>query len=130
MRCGGVLNLAERNLTGEIMFLYGWGPEEEGRFTTLLHLAMTATALDLKVYVFLFTEGVVLAKKDAVQALSDEMGRRFKELLKNKNVEVYVCEEAAKKRSITEDSLEEGISIRGYATFLHKAINARSVITV
>lgn len=117
-------------MTDEIIFVYGWGPEEEGRVSSLLYLIETAVAMNLNVSVFLFTDGVILAKLGVAEKISESIGRRFKEILKNGKVKVYACEEAARKRSLSKENIAPGTLIIGYAAFLDKALNAKAVITV
>lgn len=114
----------------EIVFLYGWGPEEEGRFSSLLHLVETSAAMGLESNVFFFTDGVVLAKAGFADRISEDIGRRLKALLKNGKVKFYACDEAVRKRALKEEDLEEGIKLAGYATFLGIAINAKTVIAI
>jgi predicted peroxiredoxin len=46
------------------------------------------------------------------------------------NLRVYVCGEAARKRALTLENVEEKVSIIGYATFLDIATKAKTVITI
>ncbi len=117
-------------MAAEIVFLYGWGPEEEGRLSSLLYLAETAAAMNVNVAIFLFADAAVLAKKGICTKMGEEIGRRFATVLKNENIKFHICEEAARKRSITTESLEEGVTIVGYATFLDMAISSKTVITI
>ena len=103
-----------RQLEDEIVFLYGWGPEEEGRLSSLLYLAETAAAIDLTSNVFFFTDAAILAKKGTFAKMSEELEMRFKKNLNDERVNFYVCEEAATKRNITKESLENGVTIVGY----------------
>ena len=78
----------------EILFLYGWGPEEEGRFSSLLHLVETTIAMGLKANIFFFIDGIVLAKSGSSEKISADIGEQFKILLKNKEIKFYACDEA------------------------------------
>jgi len=113
-----------------IVFLYGWGPEEEGRLSSMLYLAETAAAIDMKAAVFFFTDAAILAKKGTVTKMSEEIEERFKKNLRNEKINFYVCEEAARKRGVAEERLEDGITIAGYTTFLDMAVSAGTVITI
>ena len=117
-------------LTEEVVFLYGWGPEEEGRLSSLLYMTETAVAMDMKPVVFFFTEAVILARKGIFAKISEEARMRFREVQRSKTVKFYVCEEAARKRGITQENLEEDMAIVGYAAFLDMAISAKAVITI
>lgn len=117
-------------MENNIVFLYGWGPEEEGRLSSMLYLAETAAAIDMNVTIFFFTDAAILAKKGTFSKMSEEIERRFKKNLNDEKIKFYVCEEAARKRSVTQESLENGIVLAGYATFLDMAISAKTVITI
>lgn len=117
-------------LVDNIVFLYSWGPEEEGRLSSLLYLTETAAAIDVNVTVFFFTDAAILAKKGTFAKMSEEIERRFKKNLTDARVKFYVCEEAARKRSVTQESLEDGIVMAGYTTFLDMAVSAKTVITI
>lgn len=117
-------------MVDDIVFLYGWGPEEEGRLSSMLYLAETAAAIDMNATVFFFTDAAILAKKGTFAKMSEELEERFNKNLNNKRVKFYVCEEAARKRSITQESLEEGITLAGYMTFLDMAVSAKTVVTI
>ncbi len=71
-----------------------------------------------------------MAKKGTAEKIDPMIGEKLKKLLRDKNVKVYVCEEAAQKRAIGKDDLESAISIVGYATFLGMATEAKVVITI
>lgn len=113
-----------------IVFLYGWGPEEEGRLSSLLYLAETSSVLDVEAVVFLFTDAAILSKKGILTKMSEEIENRFQKNLKDKRIKFIVCEEAARKRGIVKETLEEGFTIAGYATFLDLALSAKTVITI
>jgi predicted peroxiredoxin len=119
-----------KKLTDELVFLYGWGPEEEGRLSSMLYLAETSSVLDNEASIFLFTDAAILSKKGILTKLSEEIETRFKKNLLDKRIRFYVCEEAARKRGITKETLEEGFVIAGYATFLDMALSAKTVITI
>ena len=112
------------------MLLFGWGPEEVGRISSVFHIAETASAMDLEVTIFLYAEGVVLAREGTAEKIDPEIGKRFKLLLKNENVKMYACSEAAHKRMIGERDLVSPVLMAGYATFLQRALEAKTVITV
>jgi predicted peroxiredoxin len=117
-------------LVDEIIFLYGWGPEEEGRLSSLLYMAETAAAMELNPLIFFFTDGATLSRKGLSEKLSEEIEDRFKRVLKNPEIRVYACEEACRKRGITSERLEDSIKIIGYATFLDMAVSAKTVISI
>ncbi len=117
-------------MSNDIVFLFGWGPEEEGRLSSLLYMVETARAMKMSIAVFLFADAAVIAKKGAVAKISEEIGIRFTAILKKERVEVYVCEEAAMKRGITQESLEDGLEMAGYATFLNRAVSSKAVVTI
>jgi predicted peroxiredoxin len=112
------------------VLLFGWGPEETGRVSALLHLIETASAMNLETSVFLFTDGSILAKAGTAEKIDPDIGRRFRRLLQDEYVNIYVCEEAAQKRAIDREHLESGISMVGYATFLGMATEAKTVISL
>jgi predicted peroxiredoxin len=118
------------DLADYILLFFGWGPEETGRLSSLLYLAETATAMNLEARIFLFSDGSVLAKAGITEKIDSTIAQRFRELLQDYNVKVYVCEEATRKREIGSEDLEEGISMVGYATFLGAAIEAKAVISL
>jgi predicted peroxiredoxin len=62
--------------------------------------------------------------------MSEDIERRFKKNLIDARVKFYVCEEASRKRGLTQEQLEEGIVIAGYATFLDMAASAKTVVTI
>jgi predicted peroxiredoxin len=117
-------------MADDIVFLYGWGPEEEGRLSSMLYLAETASAIDMNATVFFFTDAAILAKKGIFSKMTEDIERRFKKNLIDERVQFYVCEEAARKRGLTQEKLENGLVIAGYATFLDMAASAKTVITI
>jgi len=114
----------------ELMLVYGWGPEEDGKLSSLLYIAETALAMGMKTSIFLYTEAAILAKKGNILKVSGEIYSRFQRIISNPNLHVYVCEEAAKKRSINAEDLEGKLSLIGYATFLDIATRTKTVITI
>ena len=114
----------------EIVFLYGWGPEEEGRLSSLLYMAETATTMNMNAAIFLFADAAVLSKKGAFAKISQETEKRLNRLSQNEKAEIYVCEQATRKRGLTEETIEKGIKVLGYAAFLDMAASARTVITI
>jgi predicted peroxiredoxin len=114
----------------KIVFLFGWGPEEVGRASSLLYLVETASSINVEVRVFLYSEGVVLARMGIAEKIDSEIGERFKRLLENEKVKFYVCSEAAHKRGRGEKDLASSISMIGYAALLDMTMEAKTVITV
>jgi predicted peroxiredoxin len=112
------------------MLVYGWGPEEDGKLSSLLYIAETALAMGMKTSIFLYTDAASLAKKANIQKISEELYSRFQKLTNNSNLDIYVCEEAARKRSINAEILEEKLTLIGYATFLDIATRSKTVITI
>jgi len=117
-------------MADRVVFLFGWGPEEVGRTSSLLYLAETASSMNLEVDVFLYAEGVVLARAGAAEKIDPDIGERFGRLLRDSKVRFYACSEAAHKRAISENDLAPSISMMGYAAFLDKVVEAKAVITV
>ena len=117
-------------MSGDLMLIYGWGPEEDGKLSSLLYIAETALSMGMKTSIFLFTDATILAKKGNIQKISGEMYSRFRRITNDPNLKMYVCEEAARKRALTQDNLEEKISLIGYATFLDIATKTKTVITI
>lgn len=113
-----------------LVLVYGWGPEEDGRLASLLYIAETAAAMGIETSVFLFTDAAILAKKGTVAKIGGELDARFRSILRSDYVKFYVCEEAARKRGVSDDNLEETLTIIGYATFLDMATEAKTVITI
>lgn len=113
-----------------LVLVYGWGPEEDGRLSSLLYIAETAAAMGMQTSVFLFTDAAILAKRGTVAKIGSEIDARFKSILGGGSVKFYVCEEAARKRGVNEENLEDGLTIVGYATFLDMAATAETVITI
>jgi len=113
-----------------VMLLFGWGPEEVGRASSLLYIVETASAMDIEVQVFLYAEGVVLARAGTTEKMDPSIGERFNRLLRDEKVRFYACSEATHKRAIGEKDLSPSISIIGYATFLEMAFGAKAVITI
>ena len=114
----------------EIVFPYGWGPEEEGRLSSLLYMVETATTMNMNAAIFLFADAVVLSKKGAFARISQEIEKRLDRFSKNERVKIFVCEQATRKRGLTEETIENGMKIVGYAAFLDMAVSARTVITI
>ncbi|NIO37864.1 hypothetical protein GTO27_09200 [Candidatus Bathyarchaeota archaeon] len=114
----------------QIVFLYGWGPEEGGRLSSLLYMVETATTMNMNAAVFFFADAAVSAKKGASAKIGQEIGRRLRILTQNEKVEFYVCEQAMRKRGLTKENLENRIKVVGYATFLETAASAKTVITI
>ncbi len=113
-----------------LMLVYGWGPEEDGRLSSLLYIAETAAAMGMRTSVFLFTDAAILAKKGTVAKIGGEIDARFKSILGGTGVRFYVCEESARRRGVNEENLEDDLTIIGYATFLDMAAEAETVITI
>ena len=91
-------------MVDNIVFLYSWGPEEEGRLSSLLYLAETAAAIEMKAAIFFFTDAAILAKKGTFAKMSEEIESRFLKNLKDSRIKFYVCAEAARKRNIAKES--------------------------
>ncbi len=117
-------------MNGDLMLVYGWGPEEDGKLSSLLYIAETSLAMGMRTSVFLYTDAVVLAKKGNIEKVSGELYSRFKRITADRNLSVYVCEEAARKRAVTSDVIEDKLIIIGYATFLDLATKSKTVITI
>ncbi|MFH0848233.1 MAG: DsrE family protein [archaeon] len=117
-------------MSDSIVLLFSWGPEETGRVSSLLHVAETASAMNLETRIFLFSEGSILAKVGTTEKIDSVIAEQFRKLLEQENVRVYVCEEAAEKRAIRKEDLQPGVSMVGYATFLGMAIEGKAVITI
>ena len=113
-----------------LMLIYGWGPEEDGRLSSLLYIAETAATMGMQTSVFLFTDAAILAKKGTVAKIGGEIDARFKLILGGGGVKFYVCEEAARKRGVNKENIEDNLKIIGYATFLDMAAAAETVITI
>jgi len=112
------------------MLVYGWGPEEDGKLSSLLYIAETALSMGMKTSIFLYTDAAILAKQGYIQKMGTEMYSRFRRIVNDTNLRVFVCEEAAKKRAVTPENLEEKLSLIGYATFLDIATKTKTVITI
>ena len=117
-------------MSEELMLVYGWGPEEDGKLSSLLYIAETALAMGMKTSIFLYTDAAILAKKGIIQKISGEIYSKFQRITNDPNLGAYVCEEAAKKRAISTENLEEKLSLIGYATFLDIATRSKTVITI
>jgi predicted peroxiredoxin len=114
----------------ELLLVYGWGPEEDGKLSSLLYIAETAISMGMKTAIFLFTDAAILAKQGNLQKVSVEMESRFRRITSDPNLRVYVCEEAARKRAVSLENIEEKLILIGYATFLDIATKTRTVITI
>ena len=117
-------------MSEELLLVYGWGPEEDGKLSSLLYIAETGISMGMNTSIFLFTEAAILAKQGNIQKVSVEMDSRFRRITNDPRLRVYVCEEAARKRGLTRDIIEEKISLIGYATFLDIATKTKTVITI
>ena len=51
----------------ELMLVYGWGPEEDGKLSSLLYIAETSLAMGMKTSIFLYTDAAILAKKENIK---------------------------------------------------------------
>jgi len=118
------------DMADRVVLLFGWGPEEVGRTSSLLYLAETASSMNLEVNVFLYAEGVVLARAGAAEKVDPDIGERLARLLRDPKVRFHACSEAAHKRAISESDLAPSIAMMGYAAFLDKVVEAKAVITV
>jgi predicted peroxiredoxin len=114
----------------EIVFLYGWGPEEEGRLSSLLYMVETAVAMNMQVAVFFFTDAAVLARREVFAKFGQEIRRRMDVLIGNEKVKFFVCEQATRKRGILKEALQGGMTVIGHAAFLDMATSANTVITI
>lgn len=114
----------------EVIVVYGWGPEEDGRLSSLLYIAETAAAMGMHISIFLFTDAAILAKKGNVAKIGGGIASRFRSVIGRDEVNFYVCEEAARKRGVDVENLEDNITIIGYSTFLDMAVAAETVITI
>jgi predicted peroxiredoxin len=114
----------------ELLLVYGWGPEEDGKLSSLLYIAETAASMGMKTSIFLFTDASILAKRGIIQKISGELYSRFKRVVNDPNIGIFVCEEAARKRAVTPENLEEKLILIGYATFLDIATKTKTVITI
>lgn len=112
------------------MLIYGWGPEEDGKLSSLLYIAETSLSMGMKTSIFLFTDAAILAKRGNIQKIAEELYTRFKRIKNDPNLRLFVCEEAARKRAISTEDLEERLSFIGYATFLDIATKTKTVLTI
>jgi predicted peroxiredoxin len=119
-----------KKMSEDLMLVYGWGPEEDGKLSSLLYIAETALSMGMKTSIFLFTDAAILSKQGNIQKVSGEMYSRFRRIVNDPNLGVYVCEEAARKRAVSPENIEEKLSIIGYATFLDIATKTKTVITI
>jgi predicted peroxiredoxin len=117
-------------MSEELMLIYGWGPEEDGKLSSLLYIAETALSMGMKTSIFFFTDAAILAKRGNVQKIGEELYTRFKRITNDSNLRLFVCEEAARKRAVTTENLEEKLSLIGYATFLDIVTKTKTVITI
>jgi predicted peroxiredoxin len=117
-------------MSGDLMLIYGWGPEEDGKLSSLLYIAETALSMGMKTSIFFFTDAAILAKKGNIQKISGEMYSRFRRIVDDTDLGVFVCEEAARKRGLSSENLEEKLSLIGYATFLDMSTKTKTVITI
>lgn len=113
-----------------LMLVYGWGPEEDGKLSSLLYIAETALAMGIKTQIFFYTDSAILGKRGNLAKVSMEIYDRFNRISDNSDASIYLCEEAAKKRGINSENLEEKMHIVGYATFLDLAMKSKTVITI
>lgn len=113
----------------KVIFMYGWGPEESSRAETLMYLAETAKAMEIDVSIFLFVDGVLLAKKGVARMISARLVEALRRALEE-GIKIYVCESAVKSKGILKEDIIDGVSVIGYATFLKMSLEARSVITL
>jgi len=120
----------KEDLADRVVLLFGWGPEEVGRTSSLLYLAETASSMNLEVDVFFYAEGVVLARAGVAEKIDPDIGERFRRLVRDSKVRFHACSEAAHKRAISDKDLVPSISMIGYAAFLDKVVEAKAVITV
>ncbi len=116
-------------MKNSIILLYGWGPEEETRAETLFYIAKTSKMIDIDTHIFLFIDGVLLAKKGVARMISEKVDNALKEALKL-GTKIYACEAAVKSKGLKKEDLVEGVSIIGYASFLDLALKADAVITL
>jgi len=117
-------------LNTDLILVFGWGPEEEGRFSSLLHIAKTAETLGLQIGVFLFADGVVLARRGMAEKIGEAVAERFRSILESEQVKVFACEEALRGRGLSKEDLEPQVSMIGYAAFLDRAMKAKTVISL
>jgi predicted peroxiredoxin len=116
-------------VTKKVILAFPWGPEEVIRAETLFYLASTARDMELDTTVFLFIDGVLLAKKGVAEMVSERVVEGLKDAL-NTGIKVYACEASVRSKGLTKADLIEGISIIGYSTFLAMAIESETVITI
>jgi predicted peroxiredoxin len=45
-------------------------------------------------------------------------------------VKIYICENALRAKSISKESIVDGVKIIGFATFIDMALDAKSVINI
>lgn len=117
-------------MSSEIVFLYGWGPEEEGRLSSLLYMMETAVDMNMQVAVFFFADAAVLAKEEVFAKFDQEIRRRMDGLKGNEKAKFFVCEQSTRKRGIQKETLQDGMMVMGYAAFLDMATSGKTVITI
>jgi predicted peroxiredoxin len=122
--------MLNEKMSEELMLVYGWGPEEDGKLSSLLYIAETALSMGMKTSIFLYTDAAILAKRGNMQKIGGELYSRFRRIANHTNIRLYVCEEAARKRAINSENLEEKLILIGYATFLDIATKTKTVITI
>ena len=87
-------------MSEELLLVYGWGPEEDGKLSSLFYIAETGISMGMKTSIFFFTDAAILAKRGNIQKVSVEMDSRFRRIINDPRLRVYVCEEAARKRAV------------------------------
>jgi predicted peroxiredoxin len=109
------------------------GMNQPGQVRAALMYASLAAAMDQEVVVYCVQEGADPFKKgvmetEAVKPGTPTIAQRYAEALEM-GVRVEVCEQTASVRNIKEEELVEGSVMRGGASLIGYAIEAKGTLT-
>uniref|UniRef100_Q3AR97 Uncharacterized protein n=1 Tax=Chlorobium chlorochromatii (strain CaD3) TaxID=340177 RepID=Q3AR97_CHLCH len=108
------------------------GPEHPEKATLPFVIATAAQALDVKVVMFLQSNGVILAKKGEAETIAAPGLVPMKELLDTfleMGGTLMLCSPCLKERYITPNDLIEGAEIGAAGTLVSEIMSATSVVT-
>lgn len=109
------------------------GMEQPGQVRAALMYASLAAAMDQDVVVYAVQEGADPFKKGAMEKEpikpgSPTVAQRYAEALEM-GVRIEVCEQTASTRNIKEEELVDGAVMRGGASLIDYAIQAKGTLT-
>ncbi|MGP8158705.1 MAG: DsrE family protein [Thermoplasmata archaeon] len=108
----------------KVAFLSTVAPGDTPRLETMLGYALAARAMDYEMKIFFALDSALVTKRQIFDKLDAKLRNRITECV-SAGVQLDVCQASAMTFHIGEEDLIPGVKIRGIASFLDYAENAK-----